>query len=173
MQVEIAPAPAGDKPILQRMMQLYQYDFSEFDGADLDAHGCYRYDYLDHYWVEKGRFPFIIRVDGQLAGFVLVNEHTHVAGNERSIAEFFVMRKYRRQGVGKRAALAVFDRLPGKWEVQQMSTNRPAQEFWRSTIGAYTGGRFTETVLDTDEWKGPVHYFDNSQAYLTPLPDSG
>ena len=57
-------------------MELYLYDFSEFDGADVDAQARYGYPYLDRYWEEAGRSPFLIRVDGVLAGFVLVFEYT-------------------------------------------------------------------------------------------------
>ena len=35
-------------------MELYRYDFSEFDGADVGSHGEYGYRYLDHYWAEPG-----------------------------------------------------------------------------------------------------------------------
>jgi len=54
----------------------------------------YDYKYLDHYWTEEGRQPFVIRVDGKLAGFVLIrmmgtNEHSQSI----PVAEFFVMKK--------------------------------------------------------------------------------
>ena len=161
MDVEISPAAIDDKPLLQRMLELYLYDFTEFDGADLDQHGCFGYPYLDHYWTDLGRYPFVVRVQGRLAGFVLVFQHTYLPGNDWSVAEFFILRKYRRQGVGKQAAFYVFDQFRGKWEIQEMAANVPAQRFWRRIIGAYTAGRFEETTLDTAQWQGPVQYFDN------------
>lgn len=54
--------------------------------------------FLDHYWTEAGRHPYFIRVDGTLAGFVLIRE---IAMAYYSVAEFFVMKKYRNQGVGQ------------------------------------------------------------------------
>jgi predicted acetyltransferase len=161
MDVAILPASLEDKSLVRRMMELYLYDFSEFDQADLDQHGCFGYPYLDHYWTEDGRHPFLVRVDGRLAGFVLVNQHTWVKGNERAIGEFFILKKYRRQGVGKKAAFHIFDRFPGKWEIGEMASNLPAQQFWRKVVREYTGGHYEEVVLDNDEWKGPVQYFDN------------
>jgi predicted acetyltransferase len=161
MTIDVLLASSEDKTLIQRLMELYLYDFTEFDGADLDAHGCFGYPYVDHYWTEKGRYPFLVRVDGRLAGFVLVSQHTFVPGNERSIAEFFIMRKYRRQGVGRAVACRVFDRLPGRWEAQEMASNTPAQQFWRSVIAVYTGGAYSEVVLDNDQWRGPVQFFDN------------
>lgn len=161
MKIEVSPASTDDKSLLQRMMEFYLYDFSEFGKSDLDSHGCFGYSYLDHYWEEKDRHPFIVRVDGKLAGFVLVNKHTSLPGNEWSIAEFFIMRKYRRRGVGKAVAFYLFDRFRGKWEVQEMEANLPAQHFWRKVIAEYTGGQYRETHLNNELCKGPVQHFDN------------
>jgi predicted acetyltransferase len=71
------------------------------------------------------------------------------------------LRKYRRQGIGKRAAFDVFDRFPGKWEIRQIQPNVTAQKFWKNVIGEYTKNRFEETCLDNDSWHGPVQSFDN------------
>jgi hypothetical protein len=74
MAIEILPASINDKSLIQKMMELYQYDFSEFTETDLDEHGYFGYSHLDNYWVETNRYPFLVRVDGQLAGFALVNQ---------------------------------------------------------------------------------------------------
>jgi predicted acetyltransferase len=140
-RVETLLATRAEKSIIQRLMELYQYDFSEFNGTDIDAHGMYGYDYLDNYWTQKEHYPFLVRIEQQLAGFVLVNNYVCITGNTRSIAEFFVMRKYRRYGVGRLVACTIFDQLPGKWEVRQIQENIIAQAFWRAVIQQYTHGR--------------------------------
>jgi predicted acetyltransferase len=142
-------------------MELYQYDFSEFDGQDLDEHGCFGYGDLDYFWFEPTHAVFLVRVDEKLAGFVLIDNEVVVTGNERSVSEFFIMRKYRRQGVGKHVAIEVFRRLPAKWEVRVTEQNSPAQVFWRRVIAEYTQDKFQEEWLDNDEWHGAVFYFDN------------
>ena len=60
----------------------------------------------------------LILIGGAIAGFSLVNDksHTDEAVNA-NVAEFFVLRKYRGQGVGKAAARATFNSLPGSWRV--------------------------------------------------------
>jgi predicted acetyltransferase len=166
VNVEILPASITDKPALERLMELYCYDFSAFDGADVDAHGRFGYPFLDLYWSEQGRHPFLLRVDGNLAGFVLVNKHTLLPDSEWSIAEFFVMRKYRRHGLGQRAAHFVFDQFRGRWEVAQIASNLEAQLFWRKVIGEYTGGKFEEFVFDDEQWKGSAQVFENMQHSL-------
>lgn len=64
--------------------------------------------------------------------------------NYFSIAEFFIMRKYRMEGIGKAVAEQIFNLHKGKWEVHQKESNRPAQVFWNKTIDGYTRGHFTE-----------------------------
>jgi predicted acetyltransferase len=59
------------------------------------------------------------------------------------VAEFFVLRKYRRQAVGRRAACLLFQRFPGEWEVRQLLGNESATRFWVSVIEEVTRGRFT------------------------------
>ena len=164
--VEVREAPIEQKPVLERLAQLYLYDFSEFAGGDVGESGLFEYmAYLGDYWREPDRFPFLIRADGKIAGFALVAPHSALrqSGPVSWMAEFFVMRKYRRQGVGRAAAFQVFDRFPGRWEVAEITSNVGAQAFWRKVIGEYTGGRFKETALDSDRWHGPVQSFDNSR----------
>ena len=160
MDIEIQPASISDKPVLRNLMELCQHDYSEYDGADIDEHGLYGYKYLDHYWIESDRYPFLISVSGRLAGFVLVRR---VDSREKSvthtIAEFFVLRKYRRQRVGRHVAWQIFDLFPGQWSVYQEEGNLPAQSFWRRVIAEYTQGAYTDERLQTEEWHGSRQRF--------------
>ena len=165
MNIILREVPRSDRILIRRLMEFYLYDFSEYVGSDVDENGIYGDEYLDLYWNDAARSAWLVTVIDRLAGFVLVNEYVLVEGNERSIAEFFVMRKYRRQGVGNQVAVQIFDRLPSKWEVRVVERNLPAQAFWRKVISAYTRGQFQESYLENEDWTGPVFSFDNrSQA---------
>lgn len=157
MNVEIHEVPFEGKIILRHLLQLYLYDFSELAGWDLDQYGLFGYKYLDFYWVEPNRHPFLIRVDSQIAGFALVTVNARDDGDEARLSEFFVVRKYRRQGVGETAARMVFDRFPGQWVVSEFEQNVAAQQFWRTVIHRYTGGDFEER--DVDEGQRRVQSF--------------
>ena len=159
MNISVRPIPFEEKSVLRNLMHLYLYDLSEFNHEDVDHHGLFEYKYLDHYWTEADRQAFFIEVSGHLAGFVLINRHSVVAENANTIAEFFVMRKYRRQGIGLQVAKEVFDKLPGEWEVREISENTVAQSFWRNVIGTYTGGQYQERVINNERWNGPVQTF--------------
>ena len=161
MQIALLPAAASDRAALANLIQLYLYDFSEITGADVDERGCFTYPLLDSYWAEAERYPFLIRIESNLAGFALVNRYSRLLNpfDGHAVAEFFVMRKYRRVGIGRAAAVQLFDRFPGRWEIASIATNVPAQAFWRSTIDMYTGGRYHEVWLQDAGWRGPVQSF--------------
>ncbi|NOU75607.1 GNAT family N-acetyltransferase [Paenibacillus sp. LMG 31458] len=159
--VTIHKVEYDQKSTLRNLLELYKYDFSEFDPEDVNENGLYDYMYLDHYWTEEGRHPFFIRVDGKLAGFALVrimgiNDH---GKRIYSVAEFFVMKKYRKLGVGLIASNEIFNRFSGIWKVAQIETNKPAQIFWRKVIESYTNNNFQE--VREDEWDGPIQTFSN------------
>jgi predicted acetyltransferase len=158
--IDISIAPPSEKPIIEQMMQLYRYDMSEFDGSDLDQNGRFSYDYLDSYWTENSRTPLIIQVSGKLAGFVLVNQHSYTGDGRYSIAEFFIMRKYRRKGIGRIVARRVFNQFGPRWEIRQVKENMAAQSFWRRIIEDYTGGLFNEIPDGKGDWTGPIQIFE-------------
>jgi predicted acetyltransferase len=106
------------------------------------------YSYLDNYWEEKERFPYLIGKDGKLAGFVLVREVYEENKLYWSIAEFFIMKKFRLSGLGKYAAHQIFEKHRGNWEVVQIEKNKPAQAFWRKVINDYTEGQFVERTKE-------------------------
>ncbi len=168
MNIEITPATVVERPILRNLMELYQYDFSEFDGADLGPMGLYDYPYLDYYWVEPERTPFLVRVDSNLAGFVLVTRYNYLTGLKDTwvIAEFFILRKYRHQGVGEYVARFIFIQFPGAWQVGQILENSSATTFWRKVISRFTMGDFEEHQLDNEIWHGPIQTFISQ----SPLP---
>ena len=52
MTVELVRASVSDKAVLRRLLQLCHYDFSEWNGDDVDEHGGFRHLHLDHYWTD-------------------------------------------------------------------------------------------------------------------------
>lgn len=136
---EIAVAQAGpeEQTLLRRLMELCQHDYSEFNSADVDEQGRFGYRYLDYYWREPGRYPFLVRVSDKPAGFVLVRELERNADGQpaHEVAEFFILRKYRRRGIGQVVVQQVFASFPGLWQLRVETNNRPAQTFWQVVVG--------------------------------------
>lgn len=61
------------------------------------------------------------------------------------------MKKYRKKGIGKAAAMMIFDMFHGGWEVSQWINNVPAQNFWGKVIAAsFTATEANETGFTFD-----------------------
>ena len=162
MKIEVAEATRKDEPMLERLFQLYQYDFSEIMGGDVQDDGVFRYISLGDVWDDDRAHVFSMRVEGLVAGVAIVIERSHFTGdsNVAYMDEFFVMRKYRRMGVGSEFATRLFEMFPGRWEVAEVAPNTEATLFWRAVIGKYTDSNFNERVEASDKWNGPVQTFD-------------
>lgn len=148
MDLQLEPMGPGDLPTLMQLWELYIYDLSDLMPIDVRPDGCFGSPpKLGEYWRDERRLPFFIKVDGEIAGFVLIHRRSeHFGGGEdaTTLSEFFVMKKYRRKGVGTRAATFAFDMFPGRWELHEFPTNVAAQTFWRTIIGRYSNNSFEE-----------------------------
>jgi predicted acetyltransferase len=164
--VSVTAAGRADAPIIQNLMQLYTHDFSEFWAGtargDLNSQGLFDAYPLDDYWSKAQWAALLIQCDRALAGFCLVNDAAHSGlPSQRNLAEFFILRKYRGRGVGRRAAEIIFSRHPGLWEVAVARKNEQAREFWRNTIQSSAKcSEFQELDLRDERWNGPVFRFD-------------
>jgi len=156
LNIEIVPALEGQASILANMFELYAHDFSEFLDLRLGADGRFGYNYLPNYWKEPGHYPFFILVNGSFAGFVFVRKGSVVTGDPEvwDIAEFFILRSFRRVGLGTRVAMAVWRLFPGQWEVRVLRRNLHAVGFWPRAINEFMGFAITPAAVskDAEEW---------------------
>jgi predicted acetyltransferase len=161
--LSLSAATREERTVVQNLMQLYAYDWSELRPLEVGDDGRFADYPLDGYWEEDWRHPFLLRVDGKLAGFALVATHSRLTGAEgvKDMAEFFVMRRYRGRGIGLGAATAVFERFPGPWEIRQRDENGAATAFWRKAVGRYTDGDYEELRWNDAAWVGPVQRFSS------------
>lgn len=150
MDVQLAVVTEDDKHALANLLQFYRYDFSVIRGYELTQHGTFVYRYLDHYFTEDGREACFITVDGHLAGFTMTRQNDAV----RDVAEFFVVRRHRRHGVGRAAAHQMFLRHPGEWLLTFDHDNAEAARFWPSVVEAVASG----PVARSDRLRPDVTY---------------
>jgi len=150
MNFKLIKASSAYKNAIKNLMQFYMYDFSEYLKTDVEEDGLFAtYKYLDDYWQqESNSFPYIIISNEKYVGFVLVKFIESTKRSYFSVAEFFIMKKYRREGIGKAVAHQVFDLYKGRWEVFQKESNKPAQLFWNRVISEYTKGCFEERFVN-------------------------
>jgi len=161
--ISLDPASRDERRTLENLLQLYVYDWSEILSLDVRDDGRFEDFPLEAYWRDDWRHPFLLRVDGKLGGFALVSERSRLTGTAGVVdmAEFFVMRKYRRQGIGRAAATAAFDRFKGPWEVRQRGQHADATAFWRRVISQYTNASYQEDLWSDATGSGPVQRFQS------------
>jgi predicted acetyltransferase len=164
-RVSLECAEPSQRETLANLVQLYIHDFSEFlsgtrklaveeDGRFADLLR------LDEYWSEPDRSVWFIRAGGQLAGFALLNERSHCDRPvDFNIGEFFVMRTFRRDGVGARAAMDLIATHPGQWEIAVSARNTPALAFWPRVIASAAAQDVEHLQGDGKQWTGPIWRF--------------
>lgn len=155
MQVDVLKASIEQKPVLANLLELYAYDFTEFCDFDIGDNGFYGYEQLPLYWTEPTRFPYLIYVDRKIAGFILVQKGSPISDNTMiwDVAEFFVMKKYKRHGVGTVAALNIWQQFKGAWQVRVLADNHIACSFWLQAIKKFTSvppAKIKTSIKDED-----------------------
>ncbi|MCR9221268.1 MAG: GNAT family N-acetyltransferase [Alphaproteobacteria bacterium] len=162
MDFSIDRAAREEEPIVGRLLQLYLHDFSTFATpgqpyGDVGADGLFDYPILESYWMASDREPLLFRTEGRLAGFALINAVAPSgAAVDHAMAEFFILRKYRRCGLGMRAAREILRARPGVWEIGVAAYNAPAIAFWRSALGGLDDWAVRELSGDGARWRGPI-----------------
>jgi predicted acetyltransferase len=144
--ISVEPATPAEATLLANLLELYIHDLSAAFQIELGPDGRFGYPKLPLYWSEpEKRFAFLIRRARRAIGFALVTRGSPATEDPDvwDVAEFFILRSYRRGGLGRRAAELLFERFPGRWMVRVSLGNRGALPFWQAVVGAYSSGRFT------------------------------
>lgn len=133
-EFQLHPARREDRPTIERLIQLYLYDMASDRPFAIGPEGIYDYGYLDAFW----QHPYLILVADQIAGFALVIDRCPITGTSPCwfMAEFFVMRGFRRQSVGTTILHQVLSRHPGPWKIAAQTENEQADAFWARAIGS-------------------------------------
>lgn len=147
-QIELVPVPLSDYPTIQNMARFYVYDMTEYmgheKGWEIPADGLFECINLKKYWEVPHAFPFMIRINNEIAGFVIIDKKGSDSQVDFNVAQFFILRKFKKQGIGRLVAYECFDRFKGTWEVMVLPQNKGAYQFWKKIIGDYTKHHFQE-----------------------------
>jgi predicted acetyltransferase len=148
--IRIATATPDQKPTIANLIQLYLYDMTESMPFPVGPDGRFEYDFFDRFW----RFPYLIYVNDEIAGFAFVIDECPLTERKPCwfMAEFFVLKAYRRTGVGRAALDAIVARHPGDWHIAIPIENQPAQAFWGRVLSTYTPQNRPIT-FDGGDWR--------------------
>jgi predicted acetyltransferase len=133
----------SDRPLIERLWQLYSHDMSEVRGTMPNSEGMYKAGRLPTYFGDPDRCGYLISYEDAPAGFAFIQG---LSGETRMIGDFFVVRAVRRQGVGYQVAKELFERYPGRWEIGFQGGNFGAPDFWRRVASDTVGTEWREEL---------------------------
>jgi len=148
--IELHAAHRDELPIIENLMQFYTHDFSEWLPLPLGEQGLFDLRSLEDYWRNPATRPFLIRVDGELAGFVTLDDQTHLPGAHYNMGYLFVSRRFRGQGVGRFVVSTLLSRFPGQWQIFHLAANPSARLFWASVMPGLCASGFSQSELEVE-----------------------
>lgn len=158
VSIRDASASAADRQWIQRTYGEYLNDLTAMNMntgmfpvfGQSGEFGDREPDLMARWFADDSSHPLVILQDGRPVGFALVsrppvNRRTEI---DFRLAEFFVTASARRLGIGSNAAVLIFSRFAGRWEIIEFLRNTGALAFWRTVVGKYTAGRYRESVAN-------------------------
>jgi len=147
MSFSFKPASLKEKPIIHSLLQPYLDELSRFPDEHpdyKDENGIYLYPYLDAYWQEKTRFPYLLYSDGKLAGFALVRKD----GEHWEMSEFYVKPEFRHYGLAEACTTYIFHRYRGVWRIGFNKYNSASRALWKKLAKRLSKSAITEGESD-------------------------
>lgn len=154
--VKLISVNSETKHILENLMSLYLHDLSEFaDDLKIDVNGKFQYDGLELYITKDELKPYFIYLEDNIVGFVLVNKGKYASkGIDFLVHEFFILKSFRRKGIGAIAIKKLINDNKGKYEVMQLVNNKTAINFWN------------KFYINTEiEYKETMEMYDGFEVY--------
>ncbi len=148
MNYEIIEAKKSEKEKMYKLLQFALYDGSQYIDNDINENCIFEYNWFDNYFIKNNE---------KYLGIVLVNANLKFNKNGKSIAEFLIIPKYRRNHIGKKVAYDIFEKFKGNWEVQPMENNPIAYTFWHNIIAEYTNNNYIIRKVK----EGDIFIFNN------------
>jgi predicted acetyltransferase/predicted GNAT family acetyltransferase len=157
MKITLSKATPEDNNTIQNLGRFYVYEMSRYCGFlptwDVPSNGLFECIDLSSYCEKPDRYAFLVKVDDELAGFVLINKVGSTPIVDWNIGEFFIVSKFQGKGVGSYVAEQVFNQFPGVWETSQIPENKAAIEFWNKVVSRYSHGQFEKDLKTVPEPK--------------------
>ncbi|MDF2538259.1 MAG: hypothetical protein K0S76_1280 [Herbinix sp.] len=146
-EITLRFAAPEEKLIIHNLYSLYLHDLSEFtDDIEPDEQGLLLWDSEDLYWEKPSLHPFLIFAQEKPIGFILLSEPPYVKeGCNYCIQEFFILRKYRNKGVGKKAVNQLLQNYKGIYCIIILERNTNALSFWRK-LHDYNNTKYEESI---------------------------
>ena len=168
--ITIIPAVIADYPTIQNMARFYVYDRTVYMGWECPEDGMFECIDFKHYFEDSDKKAFLVKIENELAGFVLLDQEGLIETVDWNIGEFFILAKFQGKDIALKVIESIFKMHPGKWCVAVMPENIKALKFWRKAIILASGNKFTEifkTEKELKTVKNPDPYAMNIFSFKT------
>jgi len=138
-EVQLERVTAETRQTLWNLLQYLLFETSPSGKNVANEDGSFTYKYFDNYFTNSDREAYLIKSEtGELMGFVMINQYLQKVKTGHSIAEFLILPRFRRNGIGREVAKRCFAMYPGNWEIGPADGSEPAYKFWKSVIDEIT-----------------------------------
>jgi len=150
--MQITKVDQSGEATLRHLMTLFLHDLSEFND-DLEINpgsGLFEFDNLEWFFEKEGLTPFFILHEEKIIGFILLQSgpFSNQEISDYLLNSFFILRKYRRRGLGREACKVFFKQFPGRYAISQMKSNIPAIHFWKSIYRSFEIDTFEKEEIE-------------------------
>ncbi|MBM5456943.1 GNAT family N-acetyltransferase [Pseudomonas sp. P66] len=134
--VELLQTGPEQAELIRNLYQFYAYESSDWEQEDVEVDGRFyiHEEHLARYWQDPQWSANLILVDGFIAGFLLVERSEFAALNALELADLFILKRYRRKGIGRAIASQVLMSEEFDWLVRFYDQDETAQAFWRAVL---------------------------------------
>lgn len=134
--VELLQTGPEQAELIRNLYQFYAYESSDWEQEDVEVDGRFyiHEEHLARYWQDPQWSANLILIDGFIAGFLLVERSEFAALNALELADLFILKRYRRKGIGRAIASQVLMSGEFDWLVRFYDQDETAQAFWRAVL---------------------------------------
>ncbi|ATR83247.1 GNAT family N-acetyltransferase [Pseudomonas sp. FFUP_PS_473] len=134
--LELVQASPDQIELVRNLYQFYAYESSDWEQEDVELDGrFYIHDeHLQRYWQEPQWSANLLLVDGFIAGFLLIERSDLPGIDALELADLFILKKYRRKGIGRAVAAQMLMSAEHAWLVRYYYQDEAAAAFWGSVM---------------------------------------
>lgn len=136
LTIELVPTDPEQIELISNLYQFYAYESSDWELQDVEEDGrFYIHDeHLMRYWHEPDWSANLLRVNGEVAGFVLIERSELPGIDALELADLFILKRYRRRGIGRSLMGEVLMSGHENWLVRYYPHDEVADAFWGKVL---------------------------------------
>ena len=164
MNIQLYLVPIEEKAELSGLVNEYLKVHCEHQEIRTKPESVEDYIYFPEYWREVGRFPYFIKCEDEVAGFVLVRTVFEEPGDFYQVSDYYVKPKYQGTGLAWEAINLLWQKYPGRWELQVIRNNTRANSFWLKCFRYYATTEPVVAELEYEDGKRYQYNFESTGA---------